>query len=417
MSIRINEKSDPALMKLAVQMWSEGMSDPTVASDKLIIPSFINEYGVGEKDAMNYSMLGCQELEIPGKSNFGCEDGLMNLAKILEFTLNDGRSRFDNTVQIGLKTGHITDYNTFDELWDAYESQMKFFTKHFTELCNMGQEIRAANYAKLVKTPFTEACIEKGLSLDEGGAVYNYGCVETAGVAVVADSLLAIKKLVFERKLISKETLEAALSTNFEGYEKERLMLKNLVPKFGNDNAEADEMASKVLESFWKEIKKYKSVRGDVFTGACSLLSSGLEYGKQTWATPDGRFKGDALGNSIGPKPGNDKCGLTAMLTSCEKLPLKYGLGGTTCNVLIPTSIMRTPAEKEKIADLMNTYLKNGGQLAQITTASLDDMIEAKANPSSHPDLIVRVGGFSIRFCELTESEKDEMISRYAKEA
>lgn len=416
MSIRINEKSDPALMKLAVKMWSEGMSDPTVASDTLIIPSFINEYGVPEKDARNYSLLGCQELEIPGKSNFGCEDGLLNLAKILEFTLNNGRSRFDDSVCVGLETGHITDYETFDELWNAYEKQMKYFTKHFVELCNMGQEIRAVNYAKLVKTPLTEACIERGLSLDEGGAVFNYGCVETAGAGVVADSLLAIKKLVYDEKLISRETLEKALSANFEGYEKERLMLQNLSPKFGNDDKEADEMASRVLESFWSEIKKYKSVRGDVFTGACSLLSSGMEYGKQTWATPDGRFKGEPLGNSIAPKPGNDKHGLTAMLSSCEKLPLKFGLGGTTCNVVIPTSIMRTPAEREKIESLMNSFLKNGGQLAQITTACLDDLIEARANPDSHPDLIVRVGGFSIRFCELTDAEKDEIISRYAKE-
>lgn len=415
MSIRINQKSDPALMKLAVQMWSEGMSDPTVASDTLIIPSFIEEYGVPEKDAMNYSLLGCQELEIPGKSNFGCEDGLMNLAKILELTLNNGRSRFDDSVQIGLETGHITDYETFDDLWDAYEKQMKFFTRHFVELCNMGQEIRAANYAKLVKTPLTEACIERGLSLDEGGAVFNYGCVETAGAAVVSDSLLAIKKLVFEKGMISRETLEAALCANFEGFEKERLMLQNLSPKYGNDNREADEMAQKVLQSFWTEIKKYKSVRGNVFTGACSLLSSGVTYGEWTWATPDGRLKGEPLGNSIGPKPGNDKHGLTAMLSSCQKLPLKFGLGGTTCNVMIPTSIMRTPAEKEKIADLMNAFLKNGGQLAQITTACLQDLIEARENPSSHPDLIVRVGGFSIRFCELSDTEKDEIISRYAK--
>lgn len=414
MSIRISEKSDPALMKLAVKMWSEGMSDPTVASDTLIIPSFIKEYGVPEKDARNYSLLGCQELEIPGKSNFGCEDGLFNLAKVLEFALNDGYSRFDGSVRVGLKTGHITDCYTFEDVWDAYEKQMKYFTKHFVELCNMGQEIRAVNYAKLVKTPLTEACIERGLSLDEGGAVYNYGCVETAGAAVVADSLTAIKKLVFEQKLISREALESALAANFEGYEKERLMLQNLSPKYGNDNSEADEMARRVLESFWSEIKKYKSVRGDVFTGACSLLSSGLEYGKQTWATPDGRFKGEPLGNSIGPKPGNDRNGLTAMLTSCEKLPLKFGLGGTTCNVVIPTNIMRTPAEREKIESLMTSFLKNGGQLAQITTACLDDLIEARANPDSHPDLIVRVGGFSIRFCELTDAEKDEIISRYS---
>lgn len=416
MSIRVSENSDPALMELAVKMWSEGMSDPTVASDTLIIPSFIENYGVDPKDAMNYSLLGCQELEIPGKSNFGCEDGLFNLAKVLELTLNDGKSRFDNEVQIGLKTGHITDYEDFEDLWAAFESQVKFFTKHFVDLCNLGQEVRAANYSKLVKTPFTEACVERGLSLDEGGAVYNLGCVETAGVAVVADSMTAIKKLVFEEKVISKETLEKALAANFEGYEKERQMLINMAPKFGNDEDEVDLMAKRLLDFFWSEIKKYRSVRGDVFSGACSLLAGGIAYGMNTWATPDGRLTGEPLGNSIGPKPGNDKSGLTAMLNSCEKLPLGLGLGGTTCNVLIPTAVTKTEKMRGDIAALMTSFLKNGGQLSQITTASLEDMIDAKTHPEAHGDLIVRIGGFSVRFCELTDVEQDEIISRYSKE-
>ncbi len=414
MSIRVNKKSDPRMLALAVQMWSEGMSDPTVASDSTIIPAFIDKYGVEPKDAMNYSLLGCQELEIPGKSNFGCEDGILNLAKILEYTLNDGYSRFHPDARIGLPTGKLTDYETFDELWDAYDKNVKFFTKHFCEMCDLGQQVRAVNYAKLVKTPFTEACIEKGLNLDDGGAVYNYGCVETAGSSVVADSLTAIKKLVFEEKLISKETLEAALAANFEGYEKERQLLLNRSPKFGNDNSEVDEMAHKVLYSFWTECKKYKSVRGQEYSGACSLLSGGIYYGDHTWATPDGRKTGEPLGNSIGPRPGMDKNGVTAMLNSVAKLPLEYGVGGTTCNVTIPSTMLNTPELRQNIVDAMDTFLATGGQLAQITAACVDDLIDAKENPENHLDLIIRIGGFSIKFVELSSDEQDEVISRYS---
>ncbi len=414
MSVRFAETTDPRLMSLTVKMWSEGMSDPSVVSDTLIIPSFINNYGVEEKDARNFSVLGCQELEIPGKSNFGCEDGQLNLAKVLELTLNDGKSRFHGDLQIGLKTGHITDCETFEDFFAAYESQVKFFTKHFVDLANMGQEMRAANYAKLVKTPFTEACIEKGLNLDEGGAVYNYGCLETAGAGVVADSMTAIKKLVFEEKIISKETLEAAIAADFVGYEKERQILLNKAPKYGNDDPEADAMMRRVLESFWGDIKNYKSVRGQEFTGACSLLTGGLSYGDATWATPDGRHKGEALGNTIGPRPGNDKNGLTALLKSVAKLPLDYGLGGTTCNILIPTTLMKTPEMRKDIEALMTTYLREGGQLGQITTACVEDMIDAQRNPEAHQDLIVRVGGFSIKFCELCDYEQNEIIARYS---
>ncbi len=414
MSVRINEKSDPALLALTVKMWSEGMSDPSIASDTLIIPSFINNYGVEPEDARDYSMLGCQELEIPGRSNFGCEDGLMNLAKLLEITLNDGKTRYDDEIRIGLPTGHLADYDSFEAFYEAYMSQVRYFTKHFVELCNLGQEVRAANYAKLVKTCFTDNCIERGLNLDEGGAKYNLGCVETAGAAVVADSLYTIKKLVFEEKLISAETLEKAIAANFEGYEKERALLLSKAAKYGNDNAEADEMARRVLEDFWTEIKKYRSVRGGEFSGACSLLGGGISYGSATWATPDGRRAGEPLGNSIGPRPGVDKNGLTAMLNSCSKLPLEYGMGGTTCNILIPTTIMKTPEMRKNIETAIYAFLQNGGQLGQITTACVEEMIDAKKNPEAHSDLIVRLGGFSIRFLELSEEEQDEIISRYA---
>ena len=414
MSVRFHENSDPRLMSLVVKMWSEGMSDPSVASDTLIIPSFISNYGVAEKDARNYTLLGCQELEIPGKSNFGCEDGQLNLAKVLEFTLNDGKARIYDDLQIGLKTGHITDYETFEDFFAAYEKQVQFFTKHFVDLANMGQEMRAANYAKLVKTPFTEACVERGLNLDEGGAVYNYGCLETAGAGVVADSMMAIKKLVFDEKLISKETLEAAIAADFVGYEKERQLLLNKAPKYGNDDPEADAMMNRVLTSFWGDIKNYKSVRGQEFTGACSLLTGGIFYGYETWATPDGRHKGEALGNTIGPRPGNDKNGLTALLNSVARQPLDLGLGGTTCNILIPTTIMKTPEMRADIEALMTTFLREGGQLGQITTACVEDMIDAQKNPEAHQDLIVRVGGFSIKFCELNDYEQNEIIARYS---
>ncbi|MBQ8914603.1 MAG: hypothetical protein IJ046_00330, partial [Clostridia bacterium] len=348
-SLRIDKDTDPALLALGVQMWSEGMSDPTVASDSTIIPAFVDNYGVKLEDARNYTLLGCQELEIPGKSNFGCEDGMMNLAKVLEITMNDGYNRFDSTYRIGLPTGHITDYDSFEDFYGAYMSQVRYLTERFIALCNKGQEMRAANFAKLVKTPFTEDCIERGLNLDEGGSVYNYGCVETCGSSVVADSLTAIKKLVFEEKKISKETLEAAIAANFKGYEDVRVMLLREAPKFGNDNEEADEMACRVLSDFWSEIKKYKSVRGGEFSGACSLLSAGIHMGGATWATPDGRYYGMPFGNSIGPVPGRDSSGLTAMLSSVSKLPLDLGVGGTTCNVIIPTEATKTPEMRAKI--------------------------------------------------------------------
>lgn len=412
MSVRVHEATPHELLDLVVKMWQEGMSDPTVVGDNTVIAG-LTAIGVPIEDARDYSELGCQEIEIPGKSNFGCEDGVFSLPKVLEYTMHDGYSPKHPELRIGPATGKFVDFETFEDFYQAYVTQLEFFTDIFVQLCNAGQEIRAANFTKLVKTPFTTGCLEKGKPHDAGGPLYNYGCVETAGLAPVSDSLVAIKKLVFEEKKISKQTLMDALHANFEGYEKERQMLLNMAPKFGNDNDEADEMAVRVLDMYWSMLGNYKSVRGDIFTGACSLLQGGINYGHCTGALPDGRFAGEAFGNTMGPRPGADKSGLSAMLNSVAKLPLEKGVGGTTLNVVLTTKLLSNPALREDISATMRSFLLNGGQMAQITTANLEDLLDAREYPERHGDLIVRIGGFSIQFVQLGSDAQKEIISRY----
>ncbi len=409
---RIHRDSPKEFLRLIVKMWSEGMSDPTLVSDELVIPGLC-EYGVALEDARDYTTLGCQEIEIPGRSNFGCEDGVINLAKIFEYTINDGCDRF-NGHRIGLPTGHLADYDSVEALWDAYMTQVRYFVERWVKVANRGQEVRRANYAKLVKTLFTDDCIARGKHLDDGGSIYNYGVVETAGASAVADSFAAIDVLVFQKKAISPEVLEAAIAANFEGYERERQMLLNHAPKYGNDDDLADGYMARILQEFWSECGKYKSVRGGVFTGACSLLGGGIGYGRATWAMPDGRFTGTELGNTIGPRTGADKNGVTAMLNSVAKLPLNLGIGGTTLNVLLPTYLTATEEQRANVASMMYAYLMQGGQMAQVTTATKEAMLDAQKNPENHNDLIVRVGGFSTRFIELDANTQNEIIRRYA---
>ncbi|MBQ6789357.1 MAG: hypothetical protein IJO81_04135 [Clostridia bacterium] len=410
-SFRVHENTPADLLELAVTLWSEGMSDPTVASDKNVIEGLM-EYGVPIEDARDYTLLGCQEIEIPGKSNFGCEDGSINLAKILEITFNHGRDLGNNGLQLGLDLGGLTDFDTFDKLWDAYTAQIEYLTRIHLDLCNMGVDIRNANVAKLVKSCMTEACIERGLNMDDGGTIYNYGCIETGGHGTVGDSLYAMKKLVYDEKKITLEELDAALKANFEGYEEIRQMLL-AVPKYGNGDEEADAMSAKVLEHYWTEIGKYTSRRGGVFTGACSLLEGGISMGRNLGAMPDGRFAGEPLGNTIGPRTGSDKSGVTNMLLSVSRMPLKLGVGGSGCNVLFPRELMQTVESRAKVAGLIKAFMMMGGQLAQITTASKEDMIAAQKNPEDWGNLIVRVGGYSQKFIEIGRSTQDEIIKRY----
>ena len=411
-TIRVDKQTPAEVLALGVQMWSEGMSDPTVVSDTLVIDG-LREFGVSLKDARDYSMLGCQEIEIPGKSNFGCEDGVFNLAKVLEYTLNDG---CDATLGIRMvpKGGRISTYNSIDEIWADYSYNVEYLTRAFTELCSLGQTARDKNFSKLVKCVYTDDCIVKGVNMDGGGARYNYGCVETMGMAVTADAFAALEKVVFTDKTVDAATLDAAMKANFEGYEDVRAILLS-APKYGNDDEFADSWAIRVLEHFWTECTKYRSVRGGAYMGACSLLDGGVYYGNDTHALPDGHRRGDPLGNSIGPRPGADKNGVTAMLKSVAKLPLKLGLGGTTVNTLIPCSSNSSEEQKAAIAALFRAYLENGGLQAQITTASLEDMLDAQIHPELHENLIIRVGGYSALFNDCEKEMQDELISRHSK--
>ena len=413
MSVRIHKKTPKELWKQITSMWASGMSDPTVVSDTVVPPALI-EYGVTPEDAYDYTMLGCQEIEIPGKSNFGCEDGSFNIAKVLEYTLNNGKCR-KTGAQMSIETGYLHNFKSFDELWDAYTKQLSYLVKPYLEFCGRGVDIRNGNFAKLVKSAFTDDCIKKGHNLDDGGAVYNFGVIETVGAAAAADSLTAIKKLVFEEKKVDARELEAALDANFEGYENLRRMLAD-VPKFGNNDDEVDEMACRVLDFFWREIRKYKSGRGDVYMGACSMLMGGIFYGSNMAACADGTLAGAPLGNTIGARTGNAKSGLTSHLASVAKLPLELGTGGTTCNIQVMRSLLQGSEAREKVASLLAAFLENGGQMAQVTTAELEELKAAKESPELYPDLLVRVGGYSAPFVELPDFAQDEIVLRYSED-
>ena len=413
MAVRIREDIDSRLLALIIKIWSEGMSDPAIISDKAVIPA-LQRIGIPIQDARDYATLGCQEIEVPGKSNTGCEDGGFNVAKALEVALRGGKATHTPNYQLGPKTKSLLECDSFEDVFASFSTQLAYFTQIHTALCSKGQQVRSFNHSKLVKGVFTDGVLESGRNHDDGGPIYGHGVIETAGVAAAADSLTAIKKLVFEEGKISKQVLFDALENDFNGYEKERLMLLNDAPKFGNDDEDADQMMVRVLNQYWDEIAKYKSIRGGVYTGACSLLTAGISLGASTGALPDGRHSGEPLGNSMGPRPGADHSGVTAMLSSVAKLPLHKGVGGTTLNVILTTKMLSTPEFRSDIGALIKTFMNSGGQMAQITTANLEDLVDAKLHPERHGDLIVRVGGYSTQFVLCDTKTQDEIISRYA---
>ncbi|MBQ4624021.1 MAG: hypothetical protein IJB51_05725, partial [Clostridia bacterium] len=174
-----------------------------------------------------------------------------------------------------------------------------------------------------------------------------------------------------------------------------------------------DEMARRVLDDFWSLIGRYQSIRGGVFTGACSLLEGGIAMGLTTGAMPDGRFAGEPFGNTMGPRPGADREGITAMLNSVSKLPLEKGVGGTTLNLTLPRNLLETAEMRQNTAAMIRAFFQSGGQMLQVTSANPEELRDAMEHPESHQDLIIRIGGFSIQFVQLGRESQMEVISRY----
>jgi len=409
-TIRLCSKTPDWVLPKAIKMWSEGMGEPTIFNDEVVVDGLVKQ-GIPVSDARDYAFGGCTEIQICGKSNLGGEDADVNLAKCLELALNDGRCRLTG-LQLGPKTGNPRGFKTFDEVMRAYTTQVETMAKHCCEMSNIGSQIRSANLSKLVRMPLIADCLERGIDPDAGGARYGHGEVMTLGIGITGDSLAAIKKLVFDEHKITMTELINALDANFDGYESLHQRLIHQVPKYGNDDLIADKFAAEVAGHFWRELNKYLTNRGGAYLGGVIVFGRNIEFGRQTGATPDGRISGAPLESSVGPRSGMNLSGPTAMLRSAARIPQYLAPGGVLCNTKIPASLMQTAEQRHKIADVIRTYFHLGGQQVMNTPVDSETLRKAQENPEEYRDLVVRVGGWSAYFVHLSRELQDDIVAR-----
>jgi len=416
-TIRVCRKTPDWVWEKGIKMWSEGMGDPTIFNDEVVVDGLVQQ-GIPISDARDYAFGGCTEIQLCGTSNLGGEDADFNLAKCLELALNDGRCRTSGNqrerggLQLGPKTGNPRKFKSFDDVMIAYRTQVETMTKHCCEMSNIGSQIRSANISKLVRMPLIADCLERGIDPDAGGARYGHGEVMTLGIGITGDSLAAIKQLVFDERKITMAELINALDANFEGYEPLRQQLLHGVPKYGNSDVIADKFAAEVAEHFWKEVNKYLTNRGDRYFGCVIVLGRNIGFGHQTGATPDGRKSGTPLEASIEPRAGMNTSGPTAMLRSAAKIPQYLAPGGVLCNIKLPATLMQTPAQRNKVADVIRTYFYLGGQQVMNTPVDSETLRKAQDKPEAYGDLIVRVGGYSAYFVHLPREIQDDIVAR-----
>jgi len=407
--VRINPKTPHDFLLKVAEVVRLGRGQPSIFNDEIAIPSLIEE-GASFKDARNYYLNGCVEPIPP--DNFGQPNtGYFNLAKTLELAMNNGKCIFSGQ-QLGPQAGYLKDFNSFEELMEAFKKQISYLMKHLVILVNANakalQEVAPLPYFSMM----TAGCIEKGKDVMYGGAKYNYTGIQGVGIPDVADSLAALKKLVFEEKAIGKEELQEALFKNFEGQEILRQQLLNNAPKYGNDEEFADLIAKEVSEIFSIEVKKYKNIRGGQYRPGWYTISGHVPLSFVVGALPSGKKAKELLTDSISPVHGVDSKGPTAVCISATRLDHMKATNGLLLNFKFsPKTLVGEKGLNNWVA-LIRTYFDQGGREAQFNVVNSDTLKDAQKNPEKHKGLTVRVAGYSAYFVELDPGVQQDIITR-----
>jgi len=410
-AVRISENTPYKFKKKACEVVRRGGGKPSFFNDKIIIPQLLSE-NIPLKKARNYAIVGCVEPTSVGDTYGWTNAAMFNLAKCLELALNDGVCRLNNK-QYGIHSGNPTNFTSFSEVMKAFREQVAYFVKHMVIALNTIDLV----HAELCPLPFLslmiDNCIEKGQDISKGGARYNYTGPQGVGLADVADSLAAIKKLVFEENRIKMRDLIKALNKNFEGrWSSLRELLISQAPKYGNDEDYVDFVAKEVASIYCEEVEKYKNPRGGKYRPGLYPVSANVPLGERVGALPNGRKAKTPLADGISPTHGSDKNGPTAVLKSVAKIEHIKATNGTQLNQLLSPSILEGSKGLKSFINLIESYFELQGLHVQFNVVSIDTLKYAKLHPEHFKTLLVRVAGYSAYFVELDDSIQDDIIKR-----
>lgn len=455
-SVRVWNGSPHEFLIRAAELTRTGVGLPAYYNDEVIIPSLMNR-GLTLADARDYNIIGCVEPQKAGKTEGWHDAAFFNMCRPLELVFSNG---VDKGEQISIKTGEVENFKTFEEFYDAYKAQMNY---NIELLVNADNAIDVA-HAERCPLPFlscmVEDCMKRGKSVQEGGAVYNFTGPQGFGVANMADSLYAIKKLVFDEKKVTLAEFKRALAANYgrgvSPEEAQRVtveVVKNLkaagkpvgeeqiaavlaqvlagsvspedkkrydellelieaVPKFGNDVDEVDAFARDVAYTYTRPLQNFRNPRGGTFQAGLYPVSANVPLGAQTGATPDGRLAGKPVADGVSPSAGKDTHGPTAAANSVSRLDHYIASNGTLFNQKFHPSALAGRTGLENFVALIRSYFDQKGSHMQFNVVTRETLIDAQKHPENYKHLVVRVAGYSALFTTLSRSLQDDIINR-----
>lgn len=413
LTMRVHRNTPEKLWDMAVTCIATGTGLPAIYNDEVVCKAF-EKIGIPPVHSHLYCMNGCNQIDILGKSHMGLEDGEVNLGKVLELMMHGGCHMGEYREKLMEPLGDVFACRTFEEFLALYLKYQDFVSDMAMEAANTC----AAVYARVAPHPLRsclfEGCLERGRDYKNGGPLYGHGQILLEGIADTADSLYAVKKLVFDEKKYTLRQMVDALADDFVHWEDLRRDCK-AAPKFGNDIPEVDDLCAYIVDCFTKHCKTVQTFRGGTFAGGCSTFSRAARYGQATGALPNGKHRGESnYADSIAATPGCDTNGPTASVNSCLHYDQTEMTSGFVTQMKFTKDVFNTEKGRTAFKMLAKTYFRNGGQQLSINVVDKELLLKAQKNPEQYRSLVVRVGGFSAYFCDLSEGLQQNVIDRTA---
>ncbi|MBF7095616.1 glycyl radical protein [Alkalibacter mobilis] len=412
--IRIHKNTPSDVWELAIESSKACGGVPSFENDDLIIPMLVKR-GRSLEDARDYCIIGC--VEPSGSGNEWSASGgpgsevFFNLLGPVIMAIHNGKNPltgFDG----GLKTGYLYDYVTFEDFKSAFEAQLKYFLDWQITGGNCFELMYSQYFPAIVASTTMDNCVETGKDALQGGCKYNSTGLTGCGIGNVADSLMAIKKLCFDDKIVTTRELYDALIANWEGYEDLHQQITFDIPHYGNDIDEVDQLGVWAMKLANDHVSAATNPRGGNWAFGTFTMTVHVDYGSKTDATPDGRKRGEALAEAISSRQGFDRSGVISYLNTVTKLPQNILGNGDQMNLRFSPSCVSGKEGVEKLRHLISTYFDEGGMEVQFNVVDTQTLYKAQENPDDYRNLIVRIAGFSVYFVEMPKVLQDDFISR-----
>ena len=417
-SLRCSKNTPKEIWECAMATSMKVGGLPLIQNDEVIVPALIKELGFDLEDARNFAFIGCQEITGSGNDYPAPNGSAMGHSGIywaigLMMALNNGVNPMNGAkCPDRVCSGHFKDMKSMDEVRAAFEKISDWMLTWSATLNNYTEH----EYPRIFPFPnlsiSTTGCMESGKDVSEGGAKYNsYGGTAT-GLATTADSLTAIKYMVFDKKLITAEEYMKALLANWEGYEPLRQRILNEVPHYGNADPYADMEMKYVIDLYYNLSRKYSTHRCKTYKCGTFGASDHVVQGEITWATPDGRRTGDPIADASSPAQGRDVNGPTAVFVSSTTFDHSHFMDGMALNLKIHPTALRANDGITKLIDVTKAYFDQGGMEVQYNVVDAETLRKAQEKPDDFHNLVVRIAGFSAYFVDMTPAMQEDIISR-----